>query len=150
MGCSWDARSGSSSRHPQWLQCASVRPSATLSCCIVDTPSLWREEKPRAGGDAVSSRPAANASASGTHAAGAIMPGITRDHSGIVDLSEAQDPFTIAADVLDSWSVSNAPRSCARGRVCPRALVFCSVLLDYILAYPLALDLHIWQPYHTR
>jgi hypothetical protein len=107
MGCSWDARSGSSSRHLQWLQWASVRPSATLSCCIVDTPSLWREEKPgpRAGGDAVSSQPAANASASGTHAAGAIMPGITRDHSGIADLSEAQDPFTIAADVLDSWSV---------------------------------------------
>ena len=46
--------------------------------------------------------------------------------------------------------LSNAPRSCARGCVCPRALMFCLVLLDYILAYLLALYLHNWQVYHTH
>jgi Ras-related protein Rab-18 len=48
---------------------------------IIDTPSLWREDTPRAGGGGpMASRPAA----SGPGAAGRIMP-------GNVDLSEAQD-----------------------------------------------------------
>jgi len=52
---------------------------------IIDTPSLWREDAPRAGGGGpVASRPAASATASGPRAAGRIMP-------GNVDLSEAQD-----------------------------------------------------------
>jgi len=52
---------------------------------IIDTPSLWREDTPRAGGGGpVGSRTAASATASGPHATGRIMP-------GNVDLSEAQD-----------------------------------------------------------
>ena len=43
------------------------------------------------------------------------------------------------------WRLSNALRSCACACVCARALVFCSDLLDYLIDYPLSLDLHIWQ-----
>ena len=51
---------------------------------IIDTPSLWREDTPWAGGGGpVASRTAARATASGPHAAGRIM-------TGNVDLSEAE------------------------------------------------------------
>jgi hypothetical protein len=47
---------------------------------------------------------------------------------------------SIGMDPLDEKSVqgrvmSNAPRSCARGCVCLRALVFCSDLLDHFVDY---------------
>ena len=55
-----------------------------------------------------------------------------------------------SAQHFERQHVSNAPRLCARGCVCPHALMFCLVLLDYILAYLLALYLHNWQVYHTH
>ena len=94
------ARSGSSSRRPQRRQWTSTRPSATLSCRIIDTPSLWREDKPRAGVGAVASPPAASARpARSCRGTSICRKRRTRRREALVCVQLAARPFLVCAGV---------------------------------------------------